>query len=110
MHIKAYKGKNIIVIAPVGNVDSASAPQLNSALSQLLEQKEENIVLNLKDVPFMDSTGLASIVNLLKRIQKAQKDIKISAPSPIVSKLLHLTRLEKVFEIFDTQEDAINSF
>ena len=110
MHINAFKGNNVIVISPVGNIDSKSSEQFNATLPSLLKQKEQNIILNMKDVSFMDSSGLISVVGMLNLIHEAQKEIKISNPSPMVLKLLHLRRLEKTFDIYDTQEEAINSF
>ena len=70
----------------------------------------KKIILDLSDVEFVDSSFLGAVVSGLKKITAIKGDIKIYGLQPPVRAMFELTRLYKVFEIFDAKEDAVNSF
>ena len=110
MEINVRKTGNVIVVTPVGQVNAHSAPELDATLDELIRQGEQNFVVDLGDVPFMDSSGLGTMVKMFKRIRIGEGDVKLAAPTPAVMNILRLTRLERVFDIYEEQEAAVTSF
>lgn len=88
-----------IVVGP--EVDS-----LHETVSRELEH-QPNIVLQTADVQFVDSSGLGTMVRLMSAARKAGGDVKICQPPAMMRKALTMTNLHNVFQIFDTEDEAI---
>lgn len=80
-------------------------------LFNLIENdQKKKIILDLSNVEFVDSSFLGAVVSGLKKVTAIKGDIKIVELQAPVRAMFELTRLYKVFEIFDNKQDAINSF
>jgi anti-sigma B factor antagonist len=71
---------------------------------------QKMVVLNLQDVDYIDSTGLGSLVICYTSLQKAGGTLKLGNLNRRNIELLVLTKLTTVFEIFNDEQDAVNSF
>ena len=69
-----------------------------------------SIVIDLDEVDFIDSSGLGSLVSCLRLVNKENGDIRLSSLQDQIRALVELTRLHRVFQIFDDCDTAINSF
>ena len=85
-----------------GRLDAASAPGLLARLNRAISEERTLFVIDLAEVPFIDSTGLGVLVSGLKAARRADGDLRLAAPSPQVRKLLRLTTLDRVFTIVDS--------
>ena len=79
-------------------------------LLDLIEKGTPNIVVNLDRVQFADSSMLGALVSALKVATRKRGDLRISGLNPPVRAIFELTRLYRVFEIFENEEEAIASF
>jgi anti-sigma B factor antagonist len=68
------------------------------------------IVLNLKDVAYIDSGGLGTLVSVYTTARTAGGSIKLANLTPRIDDVLQITKLVTVFEVFDSEEQAISSF
>ncbi|MBI3363264.1 MAG: STAS domain-containing protein [Chloroflexi bacterium] len=93
-----------------GRVDSATAPDLESALKKLVEGDKTRIVLDLADVEYMSSAGLRAMVSTLKAVKRVNGDLRLASPSPRVEEVLRLAGLTSIFSIYPNQKDAVSSF
>jgi anti-sigma B factor antagonist len=101
---------DVIVVTCVGRVvagDEASV--LEQHVTSLLPD-DALIVLNWRDVNYIDSGGVGLVVRLLNRTRTARGDLKLCAVSPRVREVLKITRLDKVFDLYETEADAIAAF
>jgi anti-anti-sigma factor len=110
MEIATQEYKRVAVMSVTGRVDSATAPELESKLRELVDSDKNQIVLDLKDVEYMSSAGLRAMVSTLKAVKRVNGDLRISSPSPRVEEVLRLAGLTSIFSIHSTQEEAIASF
>ena len=110
MEIATQEYKRVAVMAVTGRVDSATAPELESKLRELVDSDKNQIVLDLKDVEYMSSAGLRAMVSTLKAVKRTNGDLRIASPSPRVEEVLRLAGLTSIFSIYSTQEEAIASF
>ncbi|MBI4851880.1 MAG: STAS domain-containing protein [Acidobacteria bacterium] len=67
-------------------------------------------VLNLSEVSSADSTGIGELIVCLKKVKERGGEIKLAAPSQKIGNLLHITNLERIFEIHPTERAALRSF
>ena len=87
------------VVRVAGEVDLATAPKLREALVALSDDGVYVIEVDLSRATFMDSTALAVLVAALRRCQHGGGRLVLSDPSPIARKLLHTTRLSRLFGV-----------
>jgi anti-anti-sigma factor len=110
MEIATQEFSRVAVMAVTGRVDSATAPELESKLRELVDSDKNQIVLDLKEVEYMSSAGLRAMVSTLKAVKRVNGDLRIASPSPRVEEVLRLAGLTSIFSIHSTQEDAVASF
>jgi anti-sigma B factor antagonist len=79
-------------------------------LQKLIDSRRTNIILNLKEVDYIDSTGLGALVMSYTSLQRAGGKIKLLNLSRRGIELLVMTKLTTIFEVFDDEQNAINSF
>lgn len=79
-------------------------------LRSLIEEGHKKIILDLADIDYIDSTGLGSLVVCFTRVQRAGGEMKLLNLNRRNIELLVLTKLTTVFELFNDEQDAVNSF
>src|SRR5262245_52612371 len=89
---------------------SVSPGGLSNAINRLVERGDRSILLNLRQAPYIDSEGLADIINGLKITREAGGDLRLYQVAERIRELLTLTKLATVIQTFDSEEDALNSF
>jgi anti-sigma B factor antagonist len=92
-----------------------TAATVDSFREQLLNWQEaepdvRNYIIDLEKVDFMDSAGLGSLIAMLKRVTERGGDMKIACLQKKPRMVFEITRAYKVFEIYDTVEDAMRVF
>jgi len=87
------------VIHAEGEVDLYSSPPLREAILRGMEAGHTVLAVDLAGVPYMDSSGVATLVEGLKAGGKAGKTFVLLAPSQSVMKVLQLSRLDTLFDI-----------
>ena len=83
---------------------------LGQTLAGLLDRGSSRIVLDLEKVRFMDSAGLGELVAWKKRAMDRGGDVRLLRPRDRVREVLELTALTRVFEIFETEAEAVAGF
>ena len=83
---------------------------LRAGVFKLLRSDQKQILLNLRKVPYMDSSGIGEMVACYKAARDKNGTVKLVNPSEKVSDLLQITRLEEVFETYCDEKEALNSF
>ena len=101
----------VTVLDVVGRltIDQA-AEHLKDKINSLISQQRTQIVLNLKNVPYIDSGGLGQLVASYGSVMKAKGALKLLNVSSRNHDLLSITRLVTLFETFDSEADAVQSF
>lgn len=111
MNLYSEKKKDVtILFVREERLDAHNSGDLKVELAGLFEQKEKNILVDLKDVRFIDSSGLGALVSGFKNAISHQGNLKLSGLQPQVKSMFELTRLHRVFEIFGSSEDALETF
>ena len=86
------------------------ASGLRDRLTGLASQGKTRVILNLQEVPYIDSTGLGTLVLGHSTMKAAGGDLKLLHLSKRSAQLLILTKLSTIFSIYDDEQSAINSF
>ncbi|MFA6220984.1 MAG: STAS domain-containing protein [Desulfomonilaceae bacterium] len=108
MEIEKMDG--VTVISTDERLDALAAPKLKEIVKNMSEEAKTKLVIDLAKTKFIDSSGCGALVASLRTLLKNHGDLKIARPSPQAQTLFQLTRLHRVFEIFDDLDTAIKSF
>ncbi|MBA3270134.1 MAG: STAS domain-containing protein [Acidobacteria bacterium] len=83
---------------------------LKDKINSLLADGKKKLILNLEGVPYIDSAGLGEIVRTYTTVSRQGGSLKLLNLTKRIEDLLSITKLLTVFETFDTEAEAINSF
>jgi anti-sigma B factor antagonist len=108
LHIEQRESEGIVILDLQGPLTVGQ--DLRDRLCALHRSGKVDIVLNLKDVTAIDSTGLGTLVFGLARLRKAGGRLALANVNKSHLELFLLTRLAIAFEFFDSEQDAVNSF
>ena len=86
------------------------SPAAGKVASILVEEGKVNLLIDLKGVGFLDSSGLGALVRALTSAQKEGGQTKLLHAGPQIRKLLEMTKLDSVFELHEDRETAVSSF
>ncbi len=105
---RSLDGSTIFDIS--GDIDLAHSPQMRKALlGEIKEKRIPKVFLNLKNVRYIDSSGIASLVEGLKASRDVGSRLILFGLSNTVREVMQLSRLQKIFEIFDDEQQALAS-
>jgi anti-sigma B factor antagonist len=111
LQITTRQVQNVAVIDLDGRVTLGDASgRLRDAIKDLVTRGENNIVLNLAGVTYIDSSGLGEIVGAFATVHNSGGRLKLAGLQPRVHDLMQLTKLYSVFEIFPDEAAAIRTF
>ena len=107
MDIEVTRSGQATVVMPKGELDLAAATQLKETLASLIDKGQAELVLDLTAMSYVDSSGLAALVDGMKRARANGGDIKLCGLQPDVRSIFDMTRLIKVMEVFLTRAEAV---
>lgn len=110
MRITTYEKNGISIFRLNGDVDITTSPELKKTLDRAITDVKNKVILNLKDVGYVDSSGLATLVEIFKNLRARKGVLKLTDLSDKVRGLFEITKLDKLFDIKKTEEEAVNSF
>ena len=91
-----------------GEIDLHNSPNVRTTLLKFLEgNKPKKLVLNLAEVPYMDSSAIAVLVEALQKMRKTGGKIYLTNLQPRVKGLLEIARLDSIFSVVASEEDAL---
>lgn len=98
--------KGLTVVVAAGEIDIYSAPQLKETLYSAITGDLRGLLLDMSAVTFIDSTGLAVLVDARKRAQAIEANMALVIQDPNVRKVFEITALDQVFALHETREAA----
>ena len=105
LQIESAAVGNATILTVTGEVDVATAPQLDEQLA--VAATAPKIVLDLTAVTFLDSSGLGVIIKGLKRVSELGGSLVLVVTNPSILKVFSITGLDKVLMIVDTTDAAL---
>lgn len=110
MQINVQEQEGVSIFRIVGDIDVNTSPEVKRSFDELIKQKKDKIVVNLKEVSYVDSSGLATLVEILKNLRTYGGKLKLTNLSSKVMGLFEITKLNKLFDIVNEESEALNSF
>lgn len=102
--------KTIIIRINEERLDAHNSAEVKIEIKRLFDEGHKNILVEMKDIRFIDSSGLGALVSGFKNATTHQGSLKLSSLQPQVKSMFELTRLHRVFEIFPSTAEALQSY
>jgi len=97
-----------IVCRPVGELDAFTVPQFREALATV--GPAQRLLIDLGEVPFMDSAGLGALIGGIRRIREVDGEVVVACSRPTLMRLLHTTGFDRIVPVTETIDDAVEAF
>lgn len=103
----AEKRPGVFVLAIEGEVDMSTSPEVRGALLPLFRQDASHVIVDLSEVPYMDSSGIATLVEGLQHARKGNLRFTLAGTRPSVEAVFELAYLKTVFEMVPGVAEAL---
>ena len=110
MEINVTESNGVAIINLQGRLDLSSGSTLKEQIKLLFSDDKSNVHLNLAEVEFINSSGLGSLVSIMKETRLLKGRLTLSDLASYVQEIFDITQLSHIFEIYATQEEALNSY
>lgn len=99
-------GEILVIVVEDRRIDAAAALRFKERMVELTQGWKGRIILDLHKVDFLDSSGLGAVVGSMKQLGR-DRQLDLAGLSATVDKVFRITRMDRVFRIYDSQEVAI---
>lgn len=111
MEISITENAGVTIVAPMKErLDAHNSDLLKGAMKQVFEGGAKNVLVDLRQVRFIDSSGLGALVSGFKNSVSHRGRLTLSGLQEQVRSMFELTRLHRVFEIHESVDEALESF
>ena len=111
MRLKTKEFDDVVVIEVKGNLmGGPDLQKFRELLHKLLDKGKKKVVVDVKNVKFMNSAGLGTLISSLTTMRNSGGDLKIANATDKIESLLMITRLIRVFETYNSVEEAVASY
>jgi len=97
------------VLAVAGEIDIYTAPLFKQAVVNLVSEGNTQVIIDLSDVTFMDSSGFGTLLGATKRLRPVGGGLHLAGANNTIQRMLHLTRLDTIMRVYPTAEEAVQA-
>lgn len=111
MELNRKKIDNVVVIYLSGRLDVHLSAEIEKEINNIIQNEQDrHLLLNLKDVEYMSSSGLRIFVSTMRLLKESKRKLKLCEMNNAVKKIFEVVELMDMFDIFDSEDEAIKSF
>lgn len=93
------------ICQPIGELDAYSVAQFREALASVADAPR--LLIDLSEVPFMDSAGLGALIGGIRKVRDADGDVAVACSRPTLTRLLHTTGFDRIVPVTESVQDAL---
>lgn len=110
MQIKQREKDGVVICSIEGEVNIDTVADVKIVFKELVQKGTRKVLLDFAYLEYIDSAGLASLIDLAKGLKAIQGSVYLANLSPKVRSLFGITKLEKMFKIYDSCDKALEDF
>lgn len=107
MEIQIEHENSTLIVKPKGEIDLHNSPQFRKTLQDVSNENFSALLVDLESVSYMDSSGLATLVEVFQNTTKTGKKLGLFSLQDSVKNILSITRLDEIFPIYSSRNEAI---
>lgn len=97
------------VLSVSGEIDIYTAPLFKQAVVRLVSEGNNDVIIDLTNVTFMDSSGFGTLLGATRRLRPSGGGLYLAGPNSTIQRMLRLTRLDTIMRIFETPQQAASA-
>lgn len=105
--VKSESRDGAVIVRPAGDIDLSGSPTLRQEIRKLTADKPAKLIIDLGGVPYMDSSGVATLVEAMQIARRNNTKLLLCALQPKVRSIFEIARLDTVFTIVDSVDAAL---
>lgn len=109
MEVQVDHQGSTAIVTPEGDIDLNVSRDLQTHLRDVFSKKPSRVVVDLEHVPYMDSSGVATLVEAMQIARRQRVDLVLCRLQPRVLSIFEIARLEKVFTIVEGLDEAVSA-
>ncbi|MFH2055245.1 MAG: STAS domain-containing protein [bacterium] len=106
MEIVTTERDNVVILSLKGRLDFSSSTSLKERVMEMMREGRRQFVINMAQVDFINSSGLGTLVSVLKEVRLAKGRMALAKLGTYVQEIFEITQLSHIFEIFEHEEEA----
>ncbi len=110
MLINSRLEDGVAVLELEGRMDATAVAPIKEIVTSILDSGTNKFLFDMKEVSFVDSSGLGTLVSLLRLVNQQDGDIRLCNTQPRVKALLEMTRMDRMLEILPNAEEALQNY
>ncbi len=110
MNIKTEKINDVVLVILAGELNMDNSNLLRDTFKNILKGMDHKILVDLEKLSFMDSSGIATLIELSQNLVKVKGNMRLCRVNKQITGVLEITKVHKLFNIFETREIALNGF
>lgn len=111
MDIVQRRTGNVVILDIHGAISlGESKEKFGRVMDHLFQQYRVNVLVNFEGINYLDSTGIGELVGYMNKFTENNRHLKILRPQERIRKLLKITKLDSIFEIYEDETEALRSF
>lgn len=108
MEVKTRKVKDVIIVSVAGRMGEVTAPEFEETMKEFIEEGDTRFIVNLKELEYISSAGLRSILATAKILKEKNGQIVLAGLTGAVKEVFEISQFVSIFKIFNTPEDALS--
>ncbi len=110
MKITEDRQNDVLICRIDEEINIDTSPQLRKAFGEYVGKNAKKIIIDFSGVSYIDSSGIATFIELFQRLKKIEGKFRICCMAPKVKNVFEVTKVIKLFEVFDSRDAAIQGF
>jgi anti-sigma B factor antagonist len=111
MEIVSRREGNVVILDVHGQISlGESKEKFARAMDALFAEPDVNVLVNFEGINYLDSTGIGELIGYMNKFVDNNRHLKLLRPHERIRKLLKITKLDSVFEIYEDEDQALKSF
>lgn len=101
------KEQDIPILDVTGEIDIYTTPQFKEAVAAAIDSGGSNVLINMSNVSYMDSSGFGTLLSATKRLRPLQGGLYLAGCNDSLTRMLQITRLNTVFGVYANEAEAV---
>ncbi|MBM3245660.1 MAG: STAS domain-containing protein [Candidatus Omnitrophica bacterium] len=110
MKTREEKRNDALVLFMEGEINIGNSPELRKIFEEVVKRNEKKVLVDFAAVSYIDSSGLATLIEVFQRLKKIGGNLRLCSMDAKIRNIFEITKLHKVFNIFDSQDAALKEF
>lgn len=109
IEVKLERRDDAVIVKPIGDIDLSRSPSLRHQISRAQADRPERLVIDLGEVPYMDSSGVATLVEAMQVSRRSGAKLVLCGLQSKVRSIFEIARLDTVFTIVESTDEALSA-